>query len=548
MNLQQISRRTGKIIRISRMPMRTRLFFRPGETLLVCFLLSFCALPVGAKEVAGEDIFRDCVIPNIHLILSPATVASLTQNGNSRQYLQATVREGGKTYTNVAIRLKGGPGSRRPFQDKPAFTLNFEKFAPGQKFHGLKKIHLNNSVQDHTYLHEKLSRELFEAAGVPVPRAGNAWVNCNDRELGMYVLLEGVNKQFLKRYFSDVTGNIYDGHAGNDVTTPMRVNSGEEPKGTRLRDLADAVQEPDIDARWAAIQKTLDVDRFFSFIAVELMLGHWDGYTMNRNNWRIYHDKDSDRMVFIPHGLDQVLGRNYQMFPQNSQALVVRSVFEIPEARKRYRERYAQIATNVFNVEAMTNRIHYAGEKIVAVLTKHDEQAADNEDKVVSAICHRIASRSIALKNQINPQEPTRFDREGATILTQWTSKVDGGDAELNRDKDSNGNALLHIAAKTRCTASWRTTVEVPPGQYRLEAKIKTKGVVFKKDDPRDGAGLRVSRHRTGQKNDGDREWTPIHFDFQVQENQAEVELVCELRASQGEIWYDVASLKLMRK
>ena len=27
--------------------------------------------------------------------------------------------------------------------------------------------------------------------------------------------------------------------------------------------------------------------------AIEMMLCHWDGYTLNRNNWRVFHDLDS---------------------------------------------------------------------------------------------------------------------------------------------------------------------------------------------------------------------------------------------------------------
>src|SRR5207249_5753789 len=56
----------------------------------------------------------------------------------------ATVREGDRVYTNVAVHLKGHLGSFRPVDSKPAFTLNFDKNAKGQRFHGLQKIHLNN--------------------------------------------------------------------------------------------------------------------------------------------------------------------------------------------------------------------------------------------------------------------------------------------------------------------------------------------------------------------------------------------------------------------
>ncbi|MBM3833804.1 MAG: hypothetical protein FJ403_11150 [Verrucomicrobia bacterium] len=98
--------------------------------------------------------------------------------------------------------------------------MNFDNDAPGQIFHGLKKVHLNSSVQDRGYLSEKMSRELFEEAGVPARRAGHAVVTF-DGETRMYVVVEGINKQFLKRHFKDVTGTVYDGHSGSEVNQRM---------------------------------------------------------------------------------------------------------------------------------------------------------------------------------------------------------------------------------------------------------------------------------------------------------------------------------------
>lgn len=136
----------------------------------------------------------------------------------------------------MALKLKGGPGSFRSFEDTPSLTLNFEKFAEGQSFHGVKKLNPNNSVQDRSFLCEKINRELLNAAGVPTPRAGHAIVALYRRELGLHVLLEGVNRQFLKRHFQDPGGNVYDGHAGMDVGTRIPVNEGENIRDrTRLR-------------------------------------------------------------------------------------------------------------------------------------------------------------------------------------------------------------------------------------------------------------------------------------------------------------------------
>jgi spore coat protein CotH len=90
--------------------------------------------------------------------------------GQTRPEADATVVEGGREYLNVTVRLKGA-SSFQPISARPSFTLHFDKRVANQRFHGLAKVSLNNSAQDPTRLHEALSRDVFAAAGVPVPRA-----------------------------------------------------------------------------------------------------------------------------------------------------------------------------------------------------------------------------------------------------------------------------------------------------------------------------------------------------------------------------------------
>jgi len=60
--------------------------------------------------------------------------------------------------------FEGPDRSFRSLDDKPALTLDFDKFATTQRFHGLSRIHLNNSVEDPGYLNEAIGAELFRAA------------------------------------------------------------------------------------------------------------------------------------------------------------------------------------------------------------------------------------------------------------------------------------------------------------------------------------------------------------------------------------------------
>ncbi|MEO8428281.1 MAG: CotH kinase family protein [Verrucomicrobiota bacterium] len=501
------------------------------------------------KPPPGEDLFIEGYIPALRIEIPEAGVTSLRRS--ARRYVRATVKEGTIVYTNVAIHLKGGPGSFRQLDDYPAFTLNFDRFSDGQKFHGLKKIHLNNSVQDRTFLAEKISRELFEAAGVPAPRAGNAKVDFNGHGLGLYVLVEGVNKQFLRRYFKDTTGNVYDGHSQSDVTRNLPTNSGESPADqTRLRALAAAVRETDLKTRLASLEKTLDLDRFISFIAMEAMLWHWDGYVMNRNNFRIYHDRDSNRMVFLPHGLDQILTKpDGPIFPQTA-GLVARSVLEIPDCQRRYRERMAQLLTNVFNVVAITNHIHQVADKIEIALSETDPQSAAAYHQRVLRFCRRLQQRVHSIARQLSPvlaENPSQFDNAGIMTVGEWQPKIDLGNPSLTQDHEK-GRTLLHISTQDHCAASWRSNARLDSGQYRLVARMKTEGVVLGTEDQKAGVGLRISRHKFGQKIPGDKEWTLVGFDFDVQQDQSDVELVCELRAVRGDVWFDLKSLKLIRR
>ncbi len=45
----------------------------------------------------------------------------------------------------------------------------------------------------------------------------------------------------------------------------------------------------------------------------------------------------------------------------------------------------------------------------------------------------------------------------------------------------------------------------------------------------------------------GTSDWTDFRYPFTVQEETSDVELVCELRATRGEAWFDAGTLRLVR-
>jgi len=515
--------------------------------------------PLGAKQREVDAIFAKPTVFSIQIDIPRAGLNALRQtrweNEKERPVAKATVRESGTVYTNVAVHLKGAAGSFRNVDEKPAMTLNFDKFVPGQSFHGLHKISLNNSVQDSTYLCEKIAREIFIAAGVPVPRATHAVVELNGQDLGLYVVLEGANKQFLKRYFENAQGNLYDGGFCRDIDSSLSVNCGENPKNhTGLRALRAIVNEGR--PSYASLEKVLDTDRFISMVAIEMMLCHWDGYTLNRNNWRLFHDLDANRMVFIPHGVDQLFGVGRQVdpgspvTPQHPPGAVARAILATAEGHRKYRARVSQLYTNVFKMDEILARVDEVARGVSKALAESHPQIAKAVQQRAGSLKQRIIRRDESLRRQLGaPINPLEFTGNGVLRLSGWKpSLVQSGDPKLTQTDDPTGRKILAINAGTGISSSsWRAHVVLGPGQYQFEGRVKLMGVAVDSADQRGGAGLRISKGAMPRKLAGTSDWKDYKYPFEVSDEASEVELICELRATSGEAWFDAGSLKLVR-
>jgi hypothetical protein len=469
-----------------------------------------------------------------------------------RPEVKVTVREGGVTYTDVALHPKGSAGSFRPFNDKPAMTLNFSKHKKGRTFHGYSKFSLNNSVQDPTYLSEAICREMFVAAGVPAPRVEHATVVVNGQDLGLYVLSEGWGKPFLRRHFKNEDGNLFDGGFVRDITEDLEVNSGDD-KDSRadLDRLVEAASEPAPTKRWERLNEVLDMDRFVTFVAMEVLTCHWDGYSLNRNNYRVFHDRSTGKMVFLPHGLDQTFGVGRSSPTASIQpgmgGLVARAAIGTPMGRKRYLERIAELRATVLEEDKLTNRLWELARRIQPTLAAYSPEAASWHAAMVTDFAERIGERARSVSEQLtSPQQAFTFNEAGVARVTGWRPSLTGGiqgAARFHRETMNDAVWLHARMTEAGGVASWRSRVTLDSGLYRFEGRVKTKGV-----GTSGGVSLRVSGARVPLRVLEDDEWTLLSFGLQVEDILTEVELVCELRSNGGEAWFDEGSLRLVRE
>src|SRR5439155_13797535 len=162
---------------------------------------------------------------------------------------------------------------------KRSLKLDLDRHDDAARFNGLKSLTLNCCVFDPSRSREALASSIYRAAGVPGPRTAFAEVTLTvagkyDKEhVGMYTIIDGVDKNFLKLNFKNnagllmkperVPGLVYLGEDWaryKDTYLPKRKATKDEIK--RVLDFTKLVNATP-DARFnEEIASYLDVDAF----------------------------------------------------------------------------------------------------------------------------------------------------------------------------------------------------------------------------------------------------------------------------------------------
>ena len=377
-----------------------------GAVVLGQVAIPFVALEAAPDNAAREKkqrdaFFQDGKVIHLKIEIDKAELESLRRE--PRKYVKAVLREGDLAIREAGIHVKGAAGSWRGIDDKPGLTINMDKFRDDQRFRGMDKFHLANSVQDPSYLSELVCGELMRAAGVPAARIGHAVVTINGRLRGLYYVKEGYDEAFLEKHFGSSDGNFYDGGFLRDIDQPLDLIRTKKDVADRadLKALVAAAREPDRARRFQKLEALLELDAFISYMVLEAITWDWDGYPFKCNNYRVYHHPVKNKFTFIPSGMDQMFGDvNGPVLPDFG-GMVARGLIDTPEGRKRYVARAKEIMAKVYKTNDLIKRLDHLEKRIQPELAKVDPNAGRDYKNQVNRLRDAIRQREKVVNEQL---------------------------------------------------------------------------------------------------------------------------------------------------
>jgi spore coat protein CotH len=437
---------------------------------------------VAAAE-AGESVFGTNKVIKLHIKMEARQLSALTPAGGgggfgppgggfgpARKQPEGTHRNtfgvdfpwsqceltlDGKTLKDVGIRYKGNytyMATSRAL--KKSFKIDLDKHVDGQKLDGLSKLNLNCGVSDPTMAREAFAYAYFRAAGVPAPRTSFAEVLLTvpdkyDNELvGVFTLVEQVNKTFLKHHFKDGKGMLLkpeglqggltylgkDWKAYESKYKPK--NSPGEAEKKRLIAFTSLISNGSDAAFEKEIGSYLDVDAFLRFLAVNALLSNLDSYLGYGHNFYLYLVPSTKKFVFIPWDLDLSLatwpaaGTPEQLVelslahPHAGKNLLIDRLFAI----KAHKERYLEIVKDLVKTS-------FTREKLVKQLDEIEKALKAPMAREARAVAARREGRGgggppgmgLGMGQFGHSMPPRRFiDKRLASVTSQLAGKSKG--------------------------------------------------------------------------------------------------------------------------
>lgn len=272
----------------------------------------------------GDALFSSSSVHEINIVLlQPSWWDSLVAyKAQSDQlgtdiYMKGQVIIDGTPVDCVGVKLKGNASYNHPGQKK-SIKIKFNEYVQGRDYDNLKSFHLNNSAYDPTMVREKIFLDFLNDQGIPAPRCTYARVSYNGQYVGLFKIIEPVDKTFLQTHFGDDRGNLYKGDPNGTLEWQGAGQSAyqddyELKTNEALNDWSSLINFIGVinnsgNDFYSNLEANFNTGQYIRAWAANNLFVNLDSYLQLAHNYYIVHDSLSNKMQWITWDVSLVFG------------------------------------------------------------------------------------------------------------------------------------------------------------------------------------------------------------------------------------------------
>jgi spore coat protein H len=338
-------------------------------------------------------------IPKYDIFIQPMDLKELKSDIWIDEPLPATFKSGKKRY-EIDIAYRGS--HIRKFKKK-SYHVTFYK---PKTFGNAHEIHLNAEYKDPSLIRNKISLDFFADIGTLSPASHHVQISINGKNEGVYLQLESVDENFLKKRNLPLGAIFYavDDDANFSLMSPIdhdtkkQLDSGYEQKIGSTDDpihLVNFIFELNTTPRneyEQVISKHLNVEKYLKWLAGVVCTQNYDGFV---HNYALYRNGNTNLFEVIPWDYDATWGRDihgdtmeYDYVRMEGFNTLTARLLDIPTYKKMYAEILASILENQFTIDYMAPKVENLHNLLRPLVLqdpyiKHKIEKFDNEPELI---------------------------------------------------------------------------------------------------------------------------------------------------------------------
>jgi len=290
------------------------------------------------------------------------------------RYFQGSMKLNGLSRP-IQIRVRGGHTREYP-------KKSYELVANGIT------VHMNAEYDDPSMIRNALSFTFFRMIGVPSPETKFSTLLVNGEDLGIYVEIEAVDRQFFRKRKIGMKSLVYA--TNDDATfslispeTKQRKESlfdgyklmiGTTSERKRLASFIAALNALEGQALYDHINSNLDIDNYLRWLAGAVCTGNYDGFNQN---YALYRHESTNKYRIIPWDYEGTWSRDsYGKFfgrepvPITGRNELTKRLLSFRPVRRQYAELLQGILASTFTVARIAPIVERLYEEISPTIAK----------------------------------------------------------------------------------------------------------------------------------------------------------------------------------